>query len=193
MSLSFLLAQFLLLHEVTASDFWCDKNFSWGRIDSRERVIINDCDLLEDRLTLHLDHLVSVVDCVKSVTLEIEGVRQQFNIVGTENVLSVENPIEGPSENPEVNRCTAVPVDIEVELPSGENRATHITLNPMSCFDDEKHLTYAEGEDQEIQLDLREHGLFKTRALWDTCLTSITIEDCVFVLEVGKMKAGRPC
>ena len=177
MSLSLLLSQFLLLHKVTGSDFWCDKNFSWERMNSRERAIINDCDLLEDRLTLHLDHLVSVVDCVKSVTLEIEGVRQQFNIGGTENVLSVENPIEGPSENPELNRCTAVPVEIEVELPSGEKRSTHITLNPMSCFDDAKHLTYAEGKGQEIQLDLREHGLFKTRALWETCLTSITIED----------------
>ena len=177
MSLSLLLAQLLLLLKVTSSDFWCDKNFRWERIDSRERAIINDCDLLEDRLTLHLDHLVSVLDCVKSVSLEIEGVRQQYNIGGTENVLSVENPIEGPSENPEVNRCTAVPVEIEVELPSGEKRATHITLNPMSCFDEAKHLTYAEGEDQEIQLDLREHGLFKTRALWETCLTSITIED----------------
>ena len=177
MSLSFLLAQFLLLYKVTGSDFWCDKNFSWERMNSRERAIINDCDLLEDRLTLHLDHLVSVLDCVKSVTLEIEGVRQQFIIGGTENVLSVENPIEGPSENPELNRCTAVPVEIEVELPSGEKRATHITLNPMSCFDDAKHLTYAEGKGQEIQLDLREHGLFKTRALWETCLTSITIED----------------
>ena len=177
MSLSFLLAQFLLLYKVTGSDFWCDKNFSWWRVDSRERAIINDCDLLEDRLTFHLDHLVSVLDCVKSVILEIEGVRHQFNIGGTENVLSVENPIESPSGNPEVNRCTAVPVEIELELPSGEKRATHITLNPMTCFGDAKHLTYAEGEGQKIQLDLREHGLFKTRALWETCLTSITIED----------------
>ena len=177
MSLSLLLAQLLLLLKVTSSDFWCDKNFRWERIDSRERAIINDCDLLEDRLTLHLDHLVSVLDCVKSVSLEIEGVQQQYNIGGTENVLSVENPIEGPRLNPEVNRCTTVPVEIEVELPSGEKRATHITLDPMSCFDDEKHLTYAGGEGQEIQLDLREYGLFRTRALWETCLTSITIED----------------
>ena len=150
MSFSFLLAQFLLLHTVRGSEFWCDKNFSWERMDSRERVIINDCDLLEDRLTLHLDHLVSVLDCVKSVTLEIEGVRQQYNIGGTENVLSVENPIEVPS----VNRCTAVPVEIEVELPSGEKRATHVTLNPMSCFDDEKHLTYAEGKVRKYNLTL---------------------------------------
>ena len=61
--------------------------------------------------------------------------RQQYNIGGTENVLSVENPIEGPSENPELNRCTAVPVEIEVELPSGEKRATHITLDPDEAPD----------------------------------------------------------
>ena len=45
------------------SGFWCDTNFGW-RMDGEKAI--DDCNLLQDRLTLHLDRLVTVTDCVKS-------------------------------------------------------------------------------------------------------------------------------
>ena len=154
--------------------FWCDTNFGW-RMDGEKAI--NDCDLLQDRLTLYLDRLVTVTDCVRTLTFEIEGFRQEVSVGGTGNVQSIENPVGNPDENALVNRCKPVLVEVEVEILSGDKRTSSFTLNPMNCFDEEKHLTFAEGEGHEIQIDLNEHGLFKTETLMETCLTSITIED----------------
>ena len=173
LSLLYVLAGFFTFPQVFAM-FWCDKNFGW-RMNGEKAI--NDCDLLQDRLTLYLDRLVTVTDCVKTLSFEIEGFRRQVSVAGTGNVQSIENPVGNPHENALLNRCLPVLVEVEVEILSGEKRTSRFSLNPMNCFDEEKHLTFAEGEGHEIQIDLNEHGLFKTDALWQTCLTSITIED----------------
>ena len=171
----FVLSLLTLFSPQVIDGFWCDTNFGW-RLDGGVKPI-NDCDLLQNRLTLYLDRLVTVADCVKTLSFEIEGFQQEVSVGGTGNVQSIENPVGNPQENALVNRCKPVLVGVEVEILSGEKRTSHFTLNPMICFDAEKQLTFAEGEGDEIKIDLNEHGLFKTETLRETCLTSITIED----------------
>ena len=174
MSLSLIFLLGLHIFPQVFARFWCDKNFGW-RMEGEKPI--NDCDLLQDRLTLYLDRLVTVAECVRTVSLQIEGFWQKLSIGGSGNVQSIENPVRNPLENALVNRCKPVLVEVEVEILSGEKRISHFMLNPMNCFDKDKQLTFAEGEGHEIQIDLNEQGLFKTETLWETCLTSITIED----------------
>ena len=173
MSLYLLFLFGLLIFPQAHARFWCDKNFDW-RMSGKKAI--NDCDLLQDRLTLYLERLVTVTDCVKTVRIAVEGFEEQVIVGGTGSVqVSFENPARNPNAN--VNMCKPVIVEVAVEILSGEKRNSRFILDPMNCFDKEKQLTFAEGEGHQIQIDLKEHGMFKTDSLWETCLTSILIED----------------
>lgn len=97
--------------------------------------IINDCDLLENTLTVNLTRLFQDPSCIKSLSVIINNEEQSFTPRGKTTV--VQNRLVLPEHNSEVNQCQATQVQVHAKVSTNEIIAkpfkTAFSLDPKNC------------------------------------------------------------
>ena len=136
--------------------------------------VIRHCDILEDQFKINISQMISRPECHTKTHVKVGQLR------GTSYMDGVGSPIEireNPLSNPDLTQyqCSVQTVSVSVWVDNNW-LTTHVSLDPMKCFNSDAELKSEEGDNGAIIVDLTKDVAFNQK-LFEKCLKEIRILD----------------
>ena len=152
-------------------------SFVWSRCNTKHDIgwigddvkVIDDCNILEDKVVIFLDQLVAKIDCIGFVSAKLGRAARYVSSKPSTNT-SITNGLT------RMKRCYETQASVRVKPFETSNKyETNFMLDPLVCFNSEHQLLFSLNEQKGniVRIDLVS-GVFKTNKL-RICLTQINI------------------
>ena len=155
----------ILLVAFLSSDVRCSSSCSQARLWTNPKPkVIDDCNILDDRLNVRLSQLTSRPLCIREVKLKF-GTKWLYAPLDRQTSANIRNLFVASE------RCLSRTITAKVKFVSSDvEHKTNFVVNPMNCFNSTKTV-YQPSTEQGI-LDLSQ-GI--NRKLWKTCLDTASL------------------
>ena len=156
---------FLILVVAFLPDVRCSSSCSQARLWTNPKPkVIDDCNILDDRLTVRLNHLTGRPLCIREVKLKF-GTKWLYAPLDRQISADIRNLFVASE------RCVSRTITAKVKFVASDvEHETNFVVNPMNCFNSTK--TVYQPETEQGILDLSQ-GI--NRKLWETCLDTASL------------------